>query len=119
MNIHMHNGNEATDGTVPADPGLLPPDGAHREAAGSRVALPDRSPAGEARTASAVMGYTDAAAFLGVSPRTLERYVREGRVPYVPLPKRGSWGGVRFLRHQLLQWLERRSVKPSRHEISV
>jgi excisionase family DNA binding protein len=62
----------------------------------------------------AVMGYTEAAEFLALSPRTLERYVREGRIPYVPLPKRGSWGGVRFLRHQLLQWLEGRTVKPAR-----
>jgi excisionase family DNA binding protein len=60
------------------------------------------------------MGYTEAAEFLGLSPRTLERYVREGRIPYVPLPKRGAWSGVRFLRHQLLQWLEARTVKPAR-----
>jgi excisionase family DNA binding protein len=63
---------------------------------------------------SLVMGYTEAAEFLGLSPRTLERYVREGRIPYVPLPKRGTWSGVRFLRHQLLQWLEGRTVKPAR-----
>ena len=60
-----------------------------------------------------VMGYTEAAEFLGISPRTLERYVQEGLIPYVPLPKRGSRGAVRFLRAQLLQWLERRTVKPS------
>jgi excisionase family DNA binding protein len=66
-------------------------------------------------TAPLVMGYTEAAEFLGLSARTLERYVRERRIPYVPLPKRGAWSGVRFLRHQLVQWLERRSVKPSRH----
>jgi excisionase family DNA binding protein len=67
-----------------------------------------------AGTDQPVMGYTEAARFLGLSARTLERYVREGRIPYVPLPKRGTWSGVRFLRHQLLQWLERRSVKPAR-----
>ena len=60
------------------------------------------------------MGYIEAAEFLGLSPRTLERYVREGRIPYVPLPKRGSWSGVRFLRPQLLQWLEGRTVRPAR-----
>jgi hypothetical protein len=43
-----------------------------------------------------------------------QRYVREGRIPYVPLPKRGGRSGVRFLRHQLLQWLEARSIKPAR-----
>ena len=60
-----------------------------------------------------VMGYAEAAEFLNVSIRTLERYVREGLIPYVPLPKRGAWSGVRFLRPHLVQWLERRSVKPS------
>jgi predicted site-specific integrase-resolvase len=60
-----------------------------------------------------VMGYPEAAEFLNVSIRTLERYVREGLVPYIPLPKRGSWSGVRFLRPQLVQWLERRTVRPS------
>ena len=74
-----------------------------------------RQPANQTEElAHAVMDYREAAAFIGLSPRTLERYVREGRIPYVPLPKRGSWAGVRFLRHQLLQWLERRSVKPGR-----
>lgn len=58
-----------------------------------------------------VMGYAEAAEFLKVSIRTLERYVREGTIPYIPLPKRGAWSGVRFLRPQLIQWLERRTVK--------
>ncbi len=60
-----------------------------------------------------VMGYPEAAEFLNISIRTLERYVREGLVPYIPLPKRGAWAGVRFLRPQLVQWLERRTVRPS------
>ena len=60
-----------------------------------------------------VMGYPEAAEFLNISIRTLERYVREGLVPYIPLPKRGAWSGVRFLRPQLVQWLERRTVRPS------
>ncbi len=67
----------------------------------------------ESNPESTVMGYAEAAEFLNVSIRTLERYVREGLIPYVPLPKRGTWSGVRFLRPQLVQWLERRSVKPS------
>jgi excisionase family DNA binding protein len=61
-----------------------------------------------------VMDYTEAAEFLALSRRTLERYVRERRIPYVQLPRRGAWSGVRFLRHQLLHWLERRSIKPAR-----
>jgi predicted site-specific integrase-resolvase len=62
---------------------------------------------------STVMGYSETAAFLKISIRTLERYVREGTIPYIPLPKRGTWSGVRFLRPQLVQWLERRTVKPT------
>ena len=61
-----------------------------------------------------VMSYAEAAQFLGISERTLERYVREGRIPYVRLPKRGAWTGVRFLRSQLLAWLAQRTVKPLR-----
>ncbi len=60
------------------------------------------------------MGYREAAAFLGVSERSVERYVREGLIPYVRLPKRGAWSGVRFLRSELLRWLERQTVKPRR-----
>jgi excisionase family DNA binding protein len=59
-----------------------------------------------------VMSYAEAAKFLGISERTLERYVREGRVPYVQLPKRGAWASVRFLRSQLLRWLDQRTVRP-------
>ena len=73
----------------------------------------NRAAAKSTRLEQEVLGYTEAAEFLGISPRTLERYVHEGLIPYVPLPKRGSRGAVRFLRVQLLQWLERRTVKPS------
>lgn len=61
-----------------------------------------------------VMSCKEAAQFLGISERTLERYVRESRIPYVPLPKRGARAGVRFLRSQLLQWLQQRTIKPPR-----
>jgi excisionase family DNA binding protein len=60
----------------------------------------------------AVMSYREAAAFLGVSQRSLQRYVHESRIPYVQLPKRGAWASVRFLRSELLRWLERRTVRP-------
>jgi excisionase family DNA binding protein len=59
-----------------------------------------------------VMTYEEAAKFLGVSERTLVRYVQEARIPYVELPSRGTWRLVRFLRSQLLAWLEERTVKP-------
>jgi excisionase family DNA binding protein len=61
-----------------------------------------------------VMSYREAAAFLGVSARTLERYVRERQVPFIRFPQRGEWGAVRFLRSQLLKWMEQRTVKPWR-----
>jgi excisionase family DNA binding protein len=62
-----------------------------------------------------VMNSPEAAQFLGISTRTLERYVRESRIPYVPFPRRGgSRTVVRFLRSQLIQWLEQRTVRPAR-----
>jgi len=69
-----------------------------------------------AQVEDVVMSYSDAAKFLGVSERTLERYVRESRIPYVQFPQRGAKRTVvRFLRPQLLKWLEQRTVRPSRH----
>jgi len=62
-----------------------------------------------------VMSASEAAQFLGISTRTLERYVQESRVPYVPFPRRGaSRTVVRFVRSQLVQWLEQRTVRPAR-----
>jgi len=66
-----------------------------------------------------VMTYVQAARFLGVSERTLERYVREGLIPYVRLPKRGAWAGVRFLRPDLVRWLERQTVKARRAAVTA
>lgn len=59
-----------------------------------------------------VLNYREAATFLGISERTLERYVRESRIPYVRFPQRGERRTVvRFLRSQLLQWLKQRTVR--------
>lgn len=58
-----------------------------------------------------VLTYREAAALLKVSARTLARWTREGRVPYIRLPKRGAWSGVRFSRAHLLRWLRQRTVK--------
>jgi Helix-turn-helix domain len=67
-----------------------------------------------------VMSYADTARFLRISERTLERYVRESRIPYVAYPRRGGTRTVvRFLRPQLLKWLEQRTVRPSRHNGAV
>ena len=68
----------------------------------------------QADQTESVMGYREAAAFLSVSERSLERYVREGLIPYVRLPKRGAWGGIRFLRSELMKWLDARMVRPRR-----
>ena len=61
-----------------------------------------------------VLGYPDAARFLGVSERTLERWVQGRRIPFIQLPRRGAWSGVRFLRSQLVKWLEQQTVRPIR-----
>ena len=53
----------------------------------------------------------EAAQVLKVSARTLERWTREGLVPYIRLPQRGRWSGVRFSRNQLLRWLRHRTVR--------
>jgi predicted DNA-binding transcriptional regulator AlpA len=61
-----------------------------------------------------VMTMDEAARFLSISSRTLERYVREAAVPYTPLPRRGARVSVRFLRSQLVKWLQQRTVRPDR-----
>ena len=58
-----------------------------------------------------VLTYHEAALLLKLSARTLERWTREGLVPYIRLPQRGRWSGVRFSRNQLLRWLRQRTVR--------
>jgi excisionase family DNA binding protein len=70
------------------------------------------------QTLDIVMGYQQTAEFLNISERTLERYVREGLIPYVRLPQRGAWSGIRFLRSDLLKWLQTQTVKPRRERLS-
>ena len=55
----------------------------------------------------------DAAALLGISPRTLERYVAEAQIPYIRLPQRGERAPIRFSRSHLRKWLDQHTVKPS------
>ena len=82
----------------------------------SRGSLPNE---GADRRASAatdgiegdILTYDEAARLLKVSARTLERWTREGLVPYIRLPQRGRWSGVRFSRNQLLRWLRQRTVR--------
>ena len=73
-----------------------------------------RLPSAPDEGSSEVLRYTEAAELLSLSVRTLERYVVERQIPFVELPMRGSRRRVRFLKSQLLAWLERRTVKPSR-----
>lgn len=66
----------------------------------------------ETQSDDVVLNYREAAKFLGVSERTIERYVRESRIPHVRFPQRGERRTVvRFLRSQLLQWLKQRTVR--------
>jgi excisionase family DNA binding protein len=56
----------------------------------------------------------DLAELLQVSERTVERWMAEGSVPYIPLPKRGAWSEARFLRSEIVEWMRKRTIKPVR-----
>ena len=58
-----------------------------------------------------ILTYDEAAQLLKISARTLERWTREGLVPYIRLPQRGRWSGIRFSRNELLRWLRRRTIR--------
>jgi excisionase family DNA binding protein len=89
----------------PPDPGT--------EDAGSRDPLQEhrRTEVTSSVIVDEVLTYDEAAHLLKVSARTLERWTREGLVPYIRLPQRGRWSGVRFSRNQLLRWLRHRTVR--------
>jgi len=78
---------------------------------GERETEATDEPVGVAGGDEQVLTYREAARLLKVSARTLERWTREGLVPYVRLPRRGRWSGVRFSRIQLLRWLRQRTVR--------
>src|SRR5512142_694827 len=61
-----------------------------------------------------VLTKRDVAELLQVSERTVERWMAEGSIPYVPLPKRGAWSEARFLRAEIVEWMRKRMVKPIR-----
>ena len=56
----------------------------------------------------------DVAELLQVSERTVERWMSEGSIPYVPLPKRGAWSEARFLMSEIVDWMRKRTVKAVR-----
>jgi predicted DNA-binding transcriptional regulator AlpA len=66
-----------------------------------------------------VMTMQEAAKFLCISSRTLDRYVREAAIPYTSLPRRGARAQIRFLRSHLITWLRQRTVKPEWNGRSV
>ena len=54
------------------------------------------------------------AELLQVSERTVERWMAEGSMRYVPLPKRDAWSEARFLRTEIVEWIRKRTVRPVR-----
>jgi len=66
-----------------------------------------------------VMTMQEAAKFLCISSRTLDRYVREAAIPYTSLPRRGARAQIRFLRSHLITWLRQRTIKPEWNGRSV
>ena len=86
--------------TIPAAVDRTGPHNTHRRADGATGVIDEE-----------VLTYREAAQLLKISARTLERWTREGLVPYIRLPQRGRWSGVRFSRNQLLRWLRQRTVR--------
>jgi excisionase family DNA binding protein len=95
--------NQVVDGTNPA--AIVVPGGA----AAVEPHDPD-SAANESSPAAAmpeeILTYKEAAQLLKTSARTLERWTREGLIPYIRLPERGRWSGVRFSRHHPVHRVE-------------
>src|SRR5437899_12311463 len=58
-----------------------------------------------------VLTIAEVAQLLGVSRRTVERYVQESRIPFIRL-QRGSRGAVRFRRSQCLKRTAKLPVQP-------
>ena len=61
-----------------------------------------------------VLTKREVAELLQVSERTVERWIAEGSIPYVPLPRRGAWSEARFLRSEVIEWMRKRTVRPVR-----
>ena len=63
--------------------------------------------------ASEILDKKQVADLLRVSERTVERWVAEGRIPYIKLPQRGAWAEIRFMKSNILKWLIRKEVRPN------
>ncbi len=72
-----------------------------------------RMGSGAADPDSEILLVRDVARLLGVSNRTVERYVAESGIPFLRL-QRGKRGSVRFIRTQLLRWLNQLTIKSTR-----
>ena len=59
-----------------------------------------------------IMTKEQLAELLQVSKRTVERWVEEGRVPFIRLPRRGAKCNIRFTRSNIIRWLKRNEQKP-------
>jgi excisionase family DNA binding protein len=87
--------NQVVDGTNPV--AIAVPGGAAAvERQDPESAAIESSPA----AAVEILTYKEAAQLLKISARTLERWTREGLIPYIRLSQRGRWSSVRFSRHQ-------------------
>lgn len=73
-----------------------------------------RMSARNAMSSGDILTKRELAELLQVSERTVERWMSEGSIPYVPLPKRGAWSEARFLRSEIVEWMRKRTVKPIR-----
>ena len=69
-----------------------------------------RSAAGGAPEAEALLDTDGAARLLGISPRTVQGWVRQKRIPYVKLGA-GRTGLTRFRPADLRAWIEARVVE--------
>jgi excisionase family DNA binding protein len=65
-------------------------------------------------TSSDILTKRNVAELLQLSERTVERWISEGSIPYVRLPKRGAWSEARFLRSEIVEWMRKRTVRPVR-----
>ena len=102
----MHVDESPISGPDPDGVAARGPHGSRRDPDQDRRIGEDRAPVSEE-----ILTYREAAQLLKISARTLERWTREGLVPYIRLPQRGRWSGIRFSRNELLRWLRRRTIR--------
>lgn len=60
-----------------------------------------------------ILTKSELADFLGVSERTIERWIVERTIPFVVLPHKGSRCRIRFLRSTIILWLKKNERRAS------